>query len=82
MLTARGGAADYSSTMKLTIQLFSTDVAAKPLTFDRLWLDQARKVARAAAALNDARISSFKITCEDGTVERWFNLEGEWRQLH
>ena len=68
--------------MKLKIQLFSADRTAKPLTFKRLSLDQARKVAQTAAALNDARISSFTITCEDGTVERWFNLEGEWRQLH
>jgi uncharacterized protein with von Willebrand factor type A (vWA) domain len=69
--------------MKLKIQLFSTDRTAKPRTFKRLSLDQARKVARTAAALiNDARISSFTITCEDGSVERWFNLEGEWRQLH
>jgi hypothetical protein len=54
--------------MKLKIQLFSTDASAKPLTFNSLSLDQARKVAR--AALKDRRISSFTITCEDGRVER------------
>jgi hypothetical protein len=68
--------------MKFTIQYFRKGKRIKPLTFDLASFDQARKVARIAGEFTDARVQSFTITSGDGRTERWFYLEGSWRQKH
>ena len=65
---------------KFTIQYFRKGKRTKPLTFDLSSFDQARKVARIAGEFTDAAVRSFTITSEGGKTERWFYLEGSWRQ--
>ncbi len=68
--------------MKFTIQYYRKGKRTKPLTFDLASVDQARKLARIAGEFSDAAVQSFTITSEDGETERWFYLDGSWRQKH
>jgi hypothetical protein len=66
--------------MKFTIQYVLRGKPTKPLTFDLLSFQQARKVARIAGEFKHASVQSFTITSEDGRTERWFYLQGSWRR--
>jgi hypothetical protein len=70
--------------MKLKVRFFMKDGSTKPWTFSFVSLDQAREAAQMAAELltDDGLVCSFTITSEDGSTERWFNLEGAWRQIN
>jgi hypothetical protein len=68
--------------MKFTIQYCRQGKPTKPLTFDLASFHQARKLARIAGEIKGASVQSFTITSEDGRTERWFYLEGSWRQKH
>jgi hypothetical protein len=68
--------------MKFTRQFF-WEGGSGTHTLELVSLDQARKVARSAAEFrDDLPVHSFSITSEDGSTERWFHLDGDWRQLH
>jgi hypothetical protein len=75
----RNSAATPAS-MKFTIQYVRKGKHTKPLTFELASIDEARKVARIASEFKDTSVQSFTITSEDGRTERWFYLEGAWRQ--
>jgi hypothetical protein len=68
--------------MKFTIQYVRKGKRTKPLTFDLRSFEQARKLARIAGELKGTSVQSFTITSEDGRTERWFYLDGTWRQRH
>ncbi len=65
---------------KFTIQYVRKGKHTKPLTFDLASIYEARKLARTAGELKDTSVQSFTITSEDDGTERWFYLEGSWRQ--
>lgn len=80
--SARGGRKSTTTrpTQKFTIQYVRKGKHTKPLTFDLPSFEQARKLARMAGELKGISVQSFTITSEDGRTERWFYLEGSWRQ--
>jgi hypothetical protein len=66
--------------MRFTIQYFRKGKRTKPLTFDLLSFEQARRVARIAGEFADAGVHSFTITSASGRTETWSYRDGSWRQ--
>ena len=51
-----------------------------PLTLKFDSIDEMRTIVKKLADHAAIPAHSFSITAEDGTVERWFKLAGEWRR--
>ena len=74
--------------MKYTMQIFwdkdgkSTIVPffLVPLSLEFSSIDGMRAKAKAVASLSNVPTHSFTITSENGAIERWFQLGGQWRR--
>jgi hypothetical protein len=77
----------YDPPMKVTLQMFWTNLHGEiepllsPLTLNFESADDARRIFGQVTKHQDIPVHSLTLVSDDGAIsERWFKIDGSWRQ--